>query len=149
MNAIQNKTMLIFLVTVMLSLQGCDSDNNTKSQSTPPPASAPSSSSTSASAGSNLLPGQKAILDNSHIDSQVVMVALTEQDLDEYIKAVNAQDVVGATQLSMSGRLLRVPNNTKVLVLESKGMKTNVRLMSGKQAWRSGWVLTPSVKPEK
>ena len=145
---IRNKMMLVFLMVGMLSLLGCGIDN-TKTQSTPPSASAPSSGSTSGSAGSGLAPGQMAILDNSHINSEVVMVAVTEQDLDEYIKAVNAQDLVGATELSLSGRLFKVPNNTKVLVIESKGLKTNVRIRTGKERLRAGWVLTPTVKPEK
>ena len=141
----QNGIMLIFLAVITaLSLQACDSGEETKPRTTQTPASAPSTA-----PASGLAPGQKAILDNSHINSQIVMVGVTEQDLDEYIKAVKAQDLIGATELSLSGRLFKVPNNTKVLVLENRGMKTNVRIRSGKEAPRAGWVLTPCVKPEK
>jgi hypothetical protein len=54
--------------------------------------------------------------------------------------ALPARDDARVDALVESGRLLRVPNDTSVRVLESGAGKTKVRILEGEHIMAEGWV---------
>jgi hypothetical protein len=135
---------LVGLAALILFV-ACSSTDGTRQTNESSPSSGVGSSSPSKN---SIAVGQNARLDNSQVDSQEVTVGITEQALDDYMKAVAAKDVIGATELAMTHKTFSIRNNTKVLVLEIKGDKTKIRILSVKDFAKTGWVMTPCVKPD-
>lgn len=69
-----------------------------------------------------------------------VVVATDKGALDEFIKCAAREDYFGAAELQQAGRLFFVSPYTKVLVLDTSWSKKEIRIMSGEQAGRKGWV---------
>lgn len=67
-----------------------------------------------------------------------VAVAIDPKTYDEWIKASVAKDQVGITNLLLSERVLIMPARTKVLVLGPGVLSTEVRILDGPYAGRSG-----------
>jgi hypothetical protein len=70
-----------------------------------------------------------------------VYVATDEQALPELLSAVASREAANVDALVGSGRVLRLPNNTSVEVLELAAGKVKVRLSEGSNAMRTGWVV--------
>ncbi|HKP12123.1 MAG TPA: 6-pyruvoyl-tetrahydropterin synthase-related protein [Blastocatellia bacterium] len=70
-----------------------------------------------------------------------VYVAADEQALPELLGALAAKDAAGVDRLLNSDRVLRLPNNTGVEVVEVAAGRLKVRLTEGKYAMRTGWVV--------
>jgi len=67
-------------------------------------------------------------------------VAITETAFDRLNQLLAAGDRVGANALVLSGRVLIVPGGTQVRVIDRGFFKTEIRIMEGTYAGRSGWV---------
>jgi hypothetical protein len=70
-----------------------------------------------------------------------VYVATDEQALPELLSAVASREAANVDALVGSGRVLRLPNNTSVEVVELAAGKVKVRLSEGSNAMRTGWVV--------
>jgi hypothetical protein len=68
-----------------------------------------------------------------------VMVAVDEQSLDELIGAL-AERGEAVQVLVDSGKVLTVPNNTKVRVVDVNFAKIKVRFLEGKRVMTEAWV---------
>ena len=131
-------TILSLILFICMFMIGCGSSGETYRSNT---SSQPSSSSTPAKTGPAV--GENAILDNT---GTPVTVAATEEDLDAYFKVLQAEDLIGSMEMAREGRIFKVADKSKVLVLEVKGLKTKVRIMSAEAFGKAGWVMTPNVK---
>jgi hypothetical protein len=70
-----------------------------------------------------------------------VYLATNEQALPELLGALASRERAQVEALVNSGRVLRLPNNTSVEVLEIAAGKVRVRVADGTFAMRSGWVV--------
>ena len=67
-----------------------------------------------------------------------VMVAVDEKALDELISAMSARgDEQGLIQ---AGRVIAVPNNTRVRIIEASFAKLKVRILEGDNVMFEVWV---------
>jgi len=82
--------------------------------------------------------GSTAILAVS--ESDMVLVAVDEEAFEELIKASVAKDYMGIAELLLLGKVFEVPNNTKVLVIDSAFAKRKIRILEGDEFGRTGWV---------
>ncbi len=73
-------------------------------------------------------------------ETSVVPLAVDEQAYDELTKAMAARDYYGIDELVSSGRVLHLPPNTRVLVLEIGLFKKRVRILEGPSAGNAGYV---------
>jgi len=70
-------------------------------------------------------------------------------DYDIYEEMVNeaaAHDTIGWQQLILEGKLFVIDNDTKVLVLDSKGFALKVRILEGEYLGQVAWVSLDAVK---
>lgn len=74
-------------------------------------------------------------------------MAVSEQALEELIKAFVAKDKYGQAELMIQGKWFPVENNTKVLVIDRSFARRKVRILEGKHKGRAGWVPMEFVKP--
>ncbi|MFL6214749.1 MAG: 6-pyruvoyl-tetrahydropterin synthase-related protein [Blastocatellia bacterium] len=70
-----------------------------------------------------------------------VYVATDEQALPELLGALASKESAKVDALVSSGRVLRLPNNTTVEVVEIAAGRVKVRLSEGSNAMRAGWVV--------
>lgn len=91
--------------------------------------------------------GQEARL---HVDGgpgQQIGLAVSEAGLEQFQKALAANDDIGVRDLLILGLVFAVDNDTRVLVIEYNGgfftprERYRVRVLEGKQQTRAGWVL--------
>lgn len=77
-----------------------------------------------------------------------VTLAPDRLTLDRYRDALS-KDAASKTNTSptLAATLLRIPNNTRVLVLEIDGPQTRVRVLDGESVGREGWVYSEVVVP--
>jgi hypothetical protein len=75
-----------------------------------------------------------------------VLVAADEKAFDELTEAVVANDTYGLAELTLSGRVVLVPRDTRVLALDLHWTgRTKVRILDGEYAGASGWVASEFV----
>ena len=71
-------------------------------------------------------------------------VAVSPQAYDELWDALAIEDRYGLQELILSGRVFPVPNNTKILVLNTGGFqgmeRFKVRILEGDYLGSAGWV---------
>ena len=70
----------------------------------------------------------------------LIMVASDENALNELMNVLPKGDANEIESLVQSGKVVRVPNGTKVRILESGRAKTKVRILEGDHVMREGWV---------
>jgi hypothetical protein len=68
-----------------------------------------------------------------------VMLAVDEQALDDLINALFARDG-SADSLVQSGRVIKVPNNTRVRIAGISSAKLKVVVIEGDHLLKEGWV---------
>lgn len=78
----------------------------------------------------------------------LIVVGVTEADLDEAYKFDRADDRKGLMDLYLAGRTYRVPSGTKVKVIERPWFKARVRILDGKHIGRDGWVSSDFLNAE-
>jgi hypothetical protein len=71
---------------------------------------------------------------------------MDEKAYDEFYGALVAKDDRGRYELELSGRVLMVAANTRVLVLELGFLKDRVRILEGQWAEKVGYVTSDWVK---
>ena len=76
-----------------------------------------------------------------------VPISIDEAAAKEWVKAEVANDQMGRAGLLMADRVFGVPNNTRVLVIDRTFSRSQVRILEGEFAGRSGWVAYEWVKP--
>jgi RNA polymerase subunit RPABC4/transcription elongation factor Spt4 len=72
-----------------------------------------------------------------------IIVCIDVESLDEVTKFAVAHDNTGIAQLMLAGGAYFVEQNTRVRIIERAGFlanKTRIRILSGAQAGRDGWV---------
>ena len=69
-----------------------------------------------------------------------VAVATDLKAFDEWNKSLISKDQHGMLAMLVSDRVLSVPADTRVKVIERKWSKTRVRILEGDFAGRAGWV---------
>jgi hypothetical protein len=99
------------------------------STSTPPPQHSPGQSDSSISVGS------EARLSRGGPN---VPVAIDEEVLPDLIRAAAAHDLTAIS--SLHGRIFLVPDETRARIVESSVNASRVRILSGSQKGRLGWV---------
>lgn len=72
--------------------------------------------------------------------SDSVAVLRTKELMDEYVNAAINKDTYGMAQLLLGGGGFFVPNDTKVLVIDSSIGARQIRILEGKFVGQSGWV---------
>lgn len=87
--------------------------------------------------------GEQARLSNN---ADRVSVAADSAAFDALSNAFSAKDTVGFTSLIIAGRVFQVSPDTKVLVLDPGFLTTEVRILEGKHAGKSGLVPAEWVK---
>jgi hypothetical protein len=80
-----------------------------------------------------------------------IPLALDEEVLEEITTAVAARNTPGylpwiMAALAVSGRVVVVEPNARAIVLSTDKTKTRVRMISGQEVGRDGWVYTFMVK---
>jgi 4-amino-4-deoxy-L-arabinose transferase-like glycosyltransferase len=70
-----------------------------------------------------------------------VYLATDEQALPELLGALASRESARVDALVNSGRVLRLPNNTSVEVVEMSAGRLKVRVSEGSNAMRTGWVV--------
>jgi hypothetical protein len=70
-----------------------------------------------------------------------IFVAADEQALPELLGALASRENDKVEGFIRSGRVVRVPNNTKVQVMEMAAGKIKVRLIEGERVMQTGWVV--------
>lgn len=86
--------------------------------------------------------GNLALGSNAYIKGapSAAGVGTTLDDLKEWETALAAKDKYGGEELIASGKVLIVPNGTKVLIIDTHGgLAYNVRILEGQFINRSGW----------
>lgn len=81
--------------------------------------------------------GDTAVLS---VESEAVLLAVTEESFDELVEASVAKDYLGMAELMAIGAVFEVPNHTKVLVIDRAFGKKKVRILEGDEFGRAGWV---------
>lgn len=81
--------------------------------------------------------GNEGVLDSG---AERVPVAINQAAFDNYTKARVANDSEGITQLIIQGRILAVPKNTKVRVIDRETFTRKVRILEGEYKGMAGWV---------
>lgn len=89
-------------------------------------------------APASLRPGSETQLNLPSQDS--VVVALDEKGLDAVVGALVSKDKTALDALVASSKALRVPNNTRVRVIEIGTGKIKVRILEGEHLMADGWV---------
>lgn len=75
-----------------------------------------------------------------------IPVAVDEKTLDEFVRAATTNDDNGLQHLISSGRVFTVPNDTDVIILDSRALTTKVLIgmiigaSEGTAFRKSGWV---------
>ncbi len=83
-------------------------------------------------------------------DSEAVPVAVDLDSLTRLKQSVQANNEGGMRELISDNRILAVPHNTKVIVLEAHDDTAyKVRILEGDFAQRVGWVYMIWLSPEK
>jgi hypothetical protein len=77
--------------------------------------------------------------DIGNCDGQL-LIGLTEEALDESIKAAVADDSFGQFELVASGQAFMLPNCTIAKVIDRSFGKSEVRIMEGDYLGQSGWI---------
>lgn len=75
-----------------------------------------------------------------------IMVASDENALNELMNVLPKGDENAIETLVQSGKIMRVPNGTPIRILETVSVKTKVRILTGEQAMKEGWVFGGWVK---
>jgi hypothetical protein len=123
---------LAVVLVLMFAFRGCLSGT-----SGPPPGSE-TRGEPAGGASSGASVGSEARL---HVDGlDTVMVAVDEQAFDEFTKASVAKDNIGIANLVLSGKLVEVPDNTRVLVVDMGLFRRKVRVLEGTHVGLAGWV---------
>jgi hypothetical protein len=86
---------------------------------------------------SDYSPGSEAMLYLPGRDS--VMVAVDEKALDELVNAISARPDDAQT-LIQAGRVIAVPNKTRVRIIEASSAKLKVRILEGDNVMFEVWV---------
>ena len=107
--------------------------------------------------GSSIAVGTNITLDGSNPDPTLSMkeitVAVSEFYLDQYLEAIQKNDILGTVEMVQNGQIFHVPSGTHGLLLEMKPPKAKVRIYGppdDRKNWKyfgqAGWVLSPMVK---
>jgi hypothetical protein len=70
----------------------------------------------------------------------------TKQAYDKIVKLCVAKDSVGITELIYNGYCFIVEDGTRAKVIDSTVLCVEVRILSGKQEGKSGWISRDLVK---
>lgn len=93
------------------------------------------------------LPKSSAVIsvgDKAHINTEIA-VAVNDSAWDELNKASRARDTLGMANLVASGRIFIAEPDSKVLIIEGGFTSVKVRMMSGDNIGKSGWVISEAV----
>lgn len=74
-----------------------------------------------------------------------VVVALKKSDHDRVVGLLRANDYRGVGQMETAGRIFSVQSGTRAMVIGRAVEAREVRIMSGPEAGRSGWVFSALV----
>src|SRR5262245_54537809 len=75
-------------------------------------------------------------------DEDVVLLAVSEEAMEEWDRATVAHDTIRTMTIHKLGLLFATPARTRVLVLDSGAYQTKVRVLDGPKAGKSGFVHT-------
>lgn len=83
--------------------------------------------------------GKQGIL---HIDGGASshFVAADEKAFQKLLDAINAKDEYGVSDLLLTGQVFSVKDGTQVLVIDETLYETQIRILEGPYAGKSGWV---------
>lgn len=118
------KLLVLMLLTVVVSLGGCSVEN---------------------SSHPSVPVGKEGILTRDV--GTASPVAVTEEAMDQFLKAWRANDKYGVGSMFVSGLVFSVDHGTKVLVIDSKTFKRKIRILEGEHKYRAGWVAYEWVRP--
>ncbi len=82
--------------------------------------------------------GNEVVLDAGAADE--VMLGVTESDYGKIIEAFVGKDQDQLRRMESSGRLNRVSNGTKALLMDTTLGNAKVKILSGEKPGRSGWL---------
>jgi len=82
--------------------------------------------------------GDEVVLDSGGADD--VMLGVTESDYGKIIEAFVDKDQDQLRRMESSGRLIRVPNGTKAVLIDTSLGNANVKILRGEKPGRSGWI---------
>lgn len=68
------------------------------------------------------------------------ILAITKEAQDKILKAVNAKDDIGLSQLLLTGEAFMVSNCTKIKVIDRSMFLRQVRVLEGEQFGKAGWM---------
>jgi hypothetical protein len=80
--------------------------------------------------------------------SDTAFVAIDEESLSAFEEALQAKDKIGFAELIQSGRVLHVPANTKVLILDA-GLAVKVRILEGEYTGKAVWTDSAWIKKNR
>lgn len=69
-----------------------------------------------------------------------ILLAVTEDDFDEMMKAAVAGDDAYLLRMGIDGKLFRLQDGTKIRVVDGGMFKSKVSALEGNQAGRAGWL---------
>jgi hypothetical protein len=69
-----------------------------------------------------------------------ITVAVDEGSFSELTRVLLARDEYAYKELQLRGKIFRVENDTRVLILENGFTKVRVRFLEGKQKGADGWI---------
>lgn len=87
------------------------------------------------------MPGQESV-----ITMKMTGACLTKDYHDEWVRSEIAGDMEGITNLCLLGRCFLVKQGERVLVIESSWTLRKVRMRSGPDKGRAGWVYMEAVR---
>jgi len=79
------------------------------------------------------------------VDSGSVVVCVSPQAYERFVKMAVANDTLGMSNLTAQGGAFLVPSGTRVRVIDRRLERREVRILEGPFAGRSGWVTSSSV----
>ncbi len=79
----------------------------------------------------------------------VVLVATNKGNLEQIVRLSGVRDTTGVTQMVLAGQAFFVDRGTRVLVIDTTFSDSNVRILDGESAGRSGWVPEEFVKKDE